>query len=407
MEGANGGVEVQAGAVDALARRMDSALQFEEFDDEGEAEAAAEFRPPPWACAYCGISDPKTVVRCTETGRWFCNARGVTSGSHAVQHLVRGRHKTVALHPQSPLGDSTLECYNCGNTNIFTLGFIPAMADSVVVLLCRECLQLGALRDMGWDLQQWMALIEDGAFVPWLVNVPSEQEQLRARQVSSTQIARIEDLWRTNPKATFEDLDRPSEQDDVQPMLLRFEDGYQYQNIVAPLVKAEGDYDRRMKEGQTRENLTVRWDTNLSRNTVACFTFGVEEHQGRVMVGDELKLRLGGGAALLAGREWQGRGPIVRITDGEVIMEIRGNANNVPSDFTEGYVVEFIWKATSFDRMQLALRTFAADDTSVSGYLYHKLLGHDVEELIELAIEVLALATDRTGARHAAPPSCC
>ena len=25
------------------------------------------------------------------------------------------------------------------------------------------------------------------------------------------------------------------------------------------------------------------------------------------------------------------------------------------------------------------MRTFAVDDTSVSGYLYHKLLGHDVE----------------------------
>jgi regulator of nonsense transcripts 1 len=29
--------------------------------------------------------------------------------------------------------------------------------------------------------------------------------------------------------------------------------------------------------------------------------------------------------------------------------------------------------------MQAALKTFAVDDTSVSGYLYHRLLGHDVE----------------------------
>ena len=33
----------------------------------------------------------------------------------------------------------------------------------------------------------------------------------------------------------------------------------------------------------------------------------------------------------------------------------------------------------SFDRMQTALRTFAADNTSVSGYLYHTILGHNVE----------------------------
>jgi regulator of nonsense transcripts 1 len=37
-----------------------------------------------------------------------------------------------------------------------------------------------------------------------------------------------------------------------------------------------------------------------------------------------------------------------------------------------------VWKAVSFDRMQNALKTFAVDDTSVSGYLYHMLLGHEV-----------------------------
>lgn len=33
-------------------------------------------------------------------------------------------------------------------------------------------------------------------------------------------------------------------------------------------------------------------------------------------------------------------------------------------------------------RMQLALRKFAVDDSSVSGYIYHRLLGHDVEEVL-------------------------
>jgi regulator of nonsense transcripts 1 len=37
-----------------------------------------------------------------------------------------------------------------------------------------------------------------------------------------------------------------------------------------------------------------------------------------------------------------------------------------------------VWKSTAYDRMQAALKTFAVDDTSVSGHLYHKLLGHDV-----------------------------
>lgn len=49
---------------------------------------------------------------------------------------------------------------------------LKAKSDSVVVLLCREpCLSMGALKDMDWDLTQWMPLIEDRAFLPWLVKV--------------------------------------------------------------------------------------------------------------------------------------------------------------------------------------------------------------------------------------------
>lgn len=41
--------------------------------------------------------------------------------------------------------------------------------------------------------------------------------------------------------------------------------------------------------------------------------------------------------------------------------------------------MDFVWKSTSFDRMQKALKQFAVDEYSVTGYLYHLLLGHHVE----------------------------
>ena len=34
--------------------------------------------------------------------------------------------------------------------------------------------------------------------------------------------------------------------------------------------------------------------------------------------------------------------------------------------------VECVWKGTSYERMQKAMKAFAVDETSVSGYLYHK-----------------------------------
>ena len=39
---------------------------------------------------------------------------------------------------------------------------------------------------------------------------------------------------------------------------------------------------------------------------------------------------------------------------------------------TVDWTIEYVWKSVPFDRMQAALRTFAVDQTSVSGYLYHR-----------------------------------
>ena len=39
----------------------------------------------------------------------------------------------------------------------------------------------------------------------------------------------IEELWKTSPKATLEDLEKPGVDDEPQPVALRYEDAYQYQ----------------------------------------------------------------------------------------------------------------------------------------------------------------------------------
>ncbi len=295
-----------------------------------------------------------------------------------MQHLVRTRNNTVCLHPDSPLGETILECYNCGVRNCFLLGFVPAMSDSVVVLLCRVCVEgVPSLKDMGWDLKEWLPLIADRQFLPWLVKVPSEQQQLRTRQISTTQIAKLEELWKDNPDAKLEDLDAPGVDEEAQPVRLKYDDGYHYQNIMAPLVKMEADYDRKVKESQTQENVTVRWDRGLNQKFIAIFQVHTSESELRTMIGDELKLKLDAGAARIYGRKWEGTGNVLRITENELALEMR--SSNCPEEITDGYEVEYVWKAISYDRMQAALKSFAVDDTSVSGYLYHKLLGHEVE----------------------------
>ncbi|XP_031098417.1 regulator of nonsense transcripts 1 homolog [Ipomoea triloba] len=368
----------QSAAFDALAAGM-SGLNFEETgDDEGFEFGKGDFAVE-HACRYCGITNPACVVRCNVPScrKWFCNSRGNTSGSHIVNHLVRAKHKEVCLHKDSPLGETILECYNCGCRNVFLLGFISAKTESVVVLLCREpCLNVNALKDMNWDLSQWCPLIDDRCFLQWLVKVPSEQEQLRARQISAQQINKVEELWKTNPDATLEDLEKPGVDDEPQPVALKYEDAYQYQNIFAPLIKLEADYDKMMKESQSKDNLTVRWDVGLNKKRIAYFVFPKEDNELRLVPGDELRLRYSGDAAHPA---WQSVGHVIKLTaQEEVALELRAS-QGVPVDVNHGFSVDFVWKSTSFDRMQSAMKSFAVDETSVSGYIYHHLLGHEVE----------------------------
>ena len=66
---------------------------------------------------------------------------------------------------------------------------------------------------------------------------------------------------------------------------MRYEDAYQYQNIMGPLVKLEADYDKQMKEAQTQENVTVRWDMGLNKKRIAYFVYNGAESDMRLVSG--------------------------------------------------------------------------------------------------------------------------
>lgn len=58
-------------------------------------------------------------------------------------------------------------------------------------------------------------------FLSWLVKVPSDKEQTRARQISATQINKLEELWKDDSNATLEDLQRPGVDEEPAVVALR------------------------------------------------------------------------------------------------------------------------------------------------------------------------------------------
>lgn len=344
---------------------------------------------PPHACAYCGVQNPETVVKCNskDCGKWFCNGKGVNEyGSHILLHMVKAKHKEIQLHPDSPLKDTPLECYSCSSKNVFLLGFVSAKKEAVIILLCREpCVSQMSVKDSNWDMENWQALIENKALLSWLVRFPTDYEFKRSRKITPQQINKLEELWKEKPGALVQDLGVVKQQEKMQnPVLLRYKDPQQYRDIFEPLIKLEADYDKSFKESQTQRNLKVRFDWSMKKKRLAYFIYPNEDNV-RLVAGDELKLSY---ETAEGQTKWKSRGTIVKITQNEEICLELKNPKGIPSlaemqaegNGNSKFTVEFVWKSTSFDRMKLALKVFQRDESSVSNYIFYKVLGYNTSE---------------------------
>ncbi|CDW60097.1 UPF1 Zn bind domain containing protein [Trichuris trichiura] len=67
----------------------------------------------------------------------------------------------------------------------------------------------------------WKPLIQDRAFLTWLVKMPSVTEQMKARQVTPLQMNRLEEFWKEKPDATLEDIENPSIDEEPQRVSIK------------------------------------------------------------------------------------------------------------------------------------------------------------------------------------------
>jgi regulator of nonsense transcripts 1 len=328
-------------------------------------------------CGYCGINDSSILVQCLTCCRWFCNGRTGTSGSHVIHHLVLAKHKEVGLHSDSLLGETILECYQCKCRNVFLLGFIPAKSDTVVVLLCRQqCISTGSNKDINWDTSQWFPLIEDKMFLPWLVPTPTK-EQIGDKMTTASQINRVEENWKRDVGSKLEQHHEEEEELKVAPII--YENIKEYQNMMNRLVDLESEYDKKLKESQIRENVDIRWDSGSGSRKIAWISCNrlLFDNDIRICIGDELKVRYDGDVL-----KWYDEGHVIKVgssANDEIGIELK--EGNAPIDIVTGFVVEFVWKATSFERMKWAVKRFCTNKNSASRYIRGKIMKIDVKQV--------------------------
>ena len=104
---------------------------------------------------------------------------------------------------------------------------------------------------------------------------------------------------------------------------------------MGPLVKLEADYDKKMKESQTQDNITVRWDIGLNQKRIAYFSFPRQDGgknsntsrytytiglDMRLMQGDELRLRYVGTST--SHQSWSGIGHVTKVPTSKSVAVI-------------------------------------------------------------------------------------
>lgn len=259
-------------------------------------------------------------------------------------------------------------------------------------------------------------LIFDKSLLSGIVEIPTDVMIKRSRKIESKDIVRLENLWKKNPKAQLKDLysnegSSPSKFINIYskklglpkecPQMAKGEQcafctekptifcsifydssgsyftTQRYMSIYKTMVEKEAEYDKEMKEAQTKNVVSIRWEWSSTKKRIAYFNIPREDNV-KTLVGDEIKIKyLEGESKELT---WEARGYIVKISRAdadnaeEVACELK-TVTSVPTESWKKFTIEFVWKPTSFNRMKKGLQIFTTDKQSISAYLFYKILG--------------------------------
>ena len=358
--------------------------KVEKENSEEEEEDDNKNRNSNFSCAYCGLSSETHLAQCLECKKWFCNGKlDAYSPSHIIFHLTKSKHKEVYLSQASQVGEITLQCYNCSCKNIFLLGFLESKEGGNGFIVCREpCLTKWKIDDAYFDKTKWAPLINEKKLLDWIVKEPKSDSEVRiVQRVNIRKMSKFEEKW--EKEKLLSSQEKPKFLINfLKSVKLCYKDGQDYLEIFEPLISAEEEYDRKLKETQKKIDINIKFFKG-GKKVIAKFKYPREDNEIKLVPGDELKITL-------PNKSMSYKGLVTEIgLDDEISMELdqhkpgnnskKNTSNYDPTSLQNGnYNIEFVWKGTSFKRMLDGLFAFVNDENSVSNDIYSKILGHSV-----------------------------
>ena len=315
-------------------------------------------------CCYCK-KEQEDLLKCKLCSQLFCNDT-TKNVSHYVYHCIKAKHAECELPSSHSLGPLEIDCYTCKNKNIFLLGCIPAQTNETIIIVCRDCNSSNNLSSE-WNTSMWTSLIVDKTMQDWMID--TDRSTLSMQDLAAKHL----ELY---PART---LIQEEDQAELPPVLPCYQNGVEYRDILTPLIQAEADYDKALKEMATQDNISINWKTNyLAEFQLSKFD------QLKLNLGDDVKITYNGELS----KKWEGLFTVIELphnTNNFVLAEFKKmntrdkNPNCLHSSplthLTECYTVEFVWKSTSFDRMHQALKQFTTNRLAIHSHLYNIILG--------------------------------
>eukprot|EP00835_Amoeboradix_gromovi_P000478 NODE_17_length_41373_cov_0.337016.p2 type:complete len:879 gc:universal NODE_17_length_41373_cov_0.337016:8591-5955(-) len=318
----------------------------------------------PECCCYCQ-KDMESLLQCKICFKLFCNDT-TKNVSHYVYHCIKAKHAECELPSSHPLGPLDIDCYTCKTKNIFILGSIPAQSNETMIIVCRDCNGTNKLTSE-WNTSMWEPLILDKAVQDWII-----ESKRSALNIQDLQTIHLEHY-------PTRSLIQEESEIELPPVLPKYENGSEYKQVLTPLIQAEADYDKILKEMNTQDNISIRWkSSNLAEFQLSKYD------ELKLNLGDDLKITYHGELSKL----WEGYFTVIELPHNTNIyivaefkrMPIRDrNPLAMHGDpmlnLTESYKIEFCWKSTSFDRMHYALKQFTTNRNAISSHIYNIILG--------------------------------
>jgi regulator of nonsense transcripts 1 len=173
--------------------------------------------------------------------------------------LTKSKHKEIYVSDKSAVGEMVLECYNCSSKNIFLLGFLESKEGDSGFILCREpCLTSCKIEEEKFDKSKWAPLINDKKILEWIIQEPEEKDLRLLSRVNVRTMSKLEDKWEKDKLNSQQDKPQFI-MNYLKSVKLFYAEGQEYIDTFEPLIIAEEEYDRKLKESQKKPNIKVNF----------------------------------------------------------------------------------------------------------------------------------------------------